>query len=427
MLESVAESIRKPVEDFFGGASFGLFRGEAAPDRNAQGDNLLVKNFTTEAGTYHLVLERRPLPFTATEQALAHELTEVLPIFIANRTSKTELVYFRTALFSSFLDVSVCRYLSHNRQRTYWSIQKLLQLLKNLSFQRYEGAPATSGVIVYRNRLEDFRIASSLADCLRHDFDPAIGISADFFKNPLTYRLVNGLGTYYMCNINLRSTGMIKFMNYGYRDAVERLSHRDILSLIDKAGKGAFATTITLASELEVMTCPDNLFVWKKGNWSLFAPDVFRGFLRGRLAPKELEALITTVYSLSKLRLGTLILIADENVLTSGNLQKGAVGGKDDLAQLIIGFFKSRTISSLKHSGELINILSADGLSLFNKDGELIDAGIIINTCTTPSLVTGGGRTTAAIAASMFGKVIKVSEDGPITLHEHGECVYRFG
>ena len=108
-------------------------------------------------------------------------------------------------------------------------------------------------------------------------------------------------------------------------------------------------------------------------------------------------------------------------------MQKGTAGGKGILSQLIISYFKDKTISNLKHSGELINILSSDGMTLFNKEGELIDTGIIINTCTTPGLVTGGGRTTAATAASLFGKVIKVSEDGPIELYESGKCIYRFG
>jgi hypothetical protein len=66
-------------------------------------------------------------------------------------------------------------------------------------------------------------------------------------------------------------------------------------------------------------------------------------------------------------------------------------------------------------------------MTLFNKEGVLTDAGIIINTCTTPGLVIGGGRTTAATAASLYGKVIKVSEDGPVELYECGKCVYRFG
>jgi hypothetical protein len=185
--------------------------------------------------------------------------------------------------------------------------------------------------------------------------------------------------------------------------------------------------TITHHSELEVMTSPDNLFVWRKGSWSLFDPDIFRFFLSGHLEPNQLEALIMTVYVLSKLRLGALVLISGDDVLNTGDLQKGSVGGKDVISQLIVGFFKRKTISSLKHSGELISILSSDGMTLFNDGGELVDAGIILNTCTTPGVATGGGRTTAAIAASFFGKVIKVSEDGPIELFENGACLYRFG
>ena len=314
-----------------------------------------------------------------------------------------------------------------DRHRAFWTIQKLLQILKHLSCQRYEGKPATSGFIVYRNQADEFNVACSMSDCLRHEFEPAIGISVNIFKSPLTYLLVNGLGTYYACNINMKATGMIKFMNYGNRDTIERLGRRDTLSLLNKAGEGAFAVSITPASELEVMSCPDNIFVWRKGSWSLFDPDIFRSFLSGHLDAKEAEALIMTVYALSKLRLGTIVLIAGENVLVSGDLQKGTTSGKDSLSQVLINFFRSKTISGLKHSGELISILSSDGMTMFNKDGELVDAGIIINTCTTPGLVTGGGRTTAATAASMHGKVIKVSEDGPIELYDRGQCVYRFG
>lgn len=421
------ESISKIVEDFFGGATFSLAKGKTMPRVAEQGDKVLVKRITTELVTYHFVLKRSGLPFTDTERKIADEVAEAFRIFFTNRKKGTDIIYFRTVLFSSLLDISKSRYLSSNRQRDFWSIQKMLQILKNLSFQKYEGKPATTGFIVYRNQIEEFNVACSMSDCLRLDFNPDIRISANFFKSLSTYLLVNGLGTYYACNINMQATGMIKFMNYGNRDAIERLSMRDTLSLLNKAGEGAFAASITPASELEVLTCPDNIFVWRKGNWSLYDPDIFRSFLSGHLHAKEMESLIATVYSLSKLRLGAIVLIANENVLVSGNLQKGTASGKDYLSQLIISFFKDKTISDLKHSGELISILSSDGMTLFNKEGVLIDAGIIVNTCTTPGLVTGGGRTTAATAASLYGKVIKVSEDGPAELYESGNCVYRFG
>jgi hypothetical protein len=423
----ISESIRNTIESFFGGAAFVLVKGNTRPRTAENGDHLLVGRIAGGPDDYHFVLQRSGLPFTQTEKRVAGEIANAFHILLTNGKRDGDIVYFRTALLSSLMDVSVYRHLRFNRHRAFWSIQKLLHILKNLSYQRYEGTPATSGFIVYRAGLENFQVACSMSDCLRYDFDPPVGVSANFFGNPLAYRLVNGLGTFYACNINLQATGMVKFMNYGNRDAVDRLSHRDILSLIKRAGDGAFAAGITHASELEVITCPDTFIIWRKGVWSLFDPDVYRSFLAGHLEAREAEALITTVYSLSKLRLGTIILVSGDDVLDAGNLKKGAVAGRDLLSQLIVGFHRQKTITNLKHSGELISILSSDGLTLFNKQGKLVDAGIIINTCTTPYLVTGGGRTTAATAASLFGKVIKVSEDGPIELYERGRCVYRFG
>ncbi len=427
MPKRISESIRNSIEAFFGGASFALFRGDPPPGAAESGETELVEIIAVEPDNYHFILKRSGLPFSETEKRFAKELADAFRIFFASGKKHNDIAYFRTALLSSLMDVTIYRYLRFDRHRAFWSIQKLLQILKDLSYQRYEGTPATSGFIVYRNQLGKFQEACSISDCLKYDFNPGIGVSPRFFKNPLTYRLVNGLGTFYACNINLKTTGMVKFMNYGNRDAVDRLCHRDTFSLIKRAGEGAFAAGITHASELEVMTSPDKILVWRKGFWSLFDPDIYRGFLAGHLDARELESLMATLYSLSKLRLGTIILISGEGVLNGGDLRKGAVGGRDILSQLILSFHRQKTISDLKHSGELISILSSDGLTLFNMEGRLVDSGIIINTCTTPGLVTGGGRTTAATAASLFGKVIKVSEDGPVELYERGNCVYRFG
>jgi len=35
-----------------------------------------------------------------------------------------------------------------------------------------------------------------------------------------------------------------------------------------------------------------------------------------------------------------------------------------------------------------------------------------------------GGRTTAAIAASRFGSVLKISEDGLISFFQNGKCIW---
>lgn len=75
-----------------------------------------------------------------------------------------------------------------------------------------------------------------------------------------------------------------------------------------------------------------------------------------------------------------------------------------------------------------MRILSADGLTIFDSKGILIETGFITNTSAIKrDDVTGGGRTTAAVASSIYGKVIKVSEDGPIEFYEGERRVYKFG
>jgi hypothetical protein len=75
------ESIKKIVEDFFGGATFFLVKGKAMPCETLQGVNVLVKRITTELDTYHFVLKRSGLPFTDTERKIADEVAEAFGIF----------------------------------------------------------------------------------------------------------------------------------------------------------------------------------------------------------------------------------------------------------------------------------------------------------------------------------------------------------
>jgi hypothetical protein len=42
----------------------------------------------------------------------------------------------------------------------------------------------------------------------------------------------------------------------------------------------------------------------------------------------------------------------------------------------------------------------------------------------TPDEVVEGSRTAAAMAASQFGSVLKVSEDGRLSFYKNGHCVW---
>ncbi|WP_243372469.1 hypothetical protein [Geotalea sp. SG265] len=423
----VFETIRSGIEAFYGGAAASIIKYDELARSQGGGRFTFARRIRTEGGDFAFFLRRSDIPFSDAERRFGVELASAFQVLYNGFKRNGHEAHYRTALLSSLMDIAIARYLRNEHHRAFWSIQRLIQLLKNLSYRRNEGVPATTGFVIYRKRLQVFRDACSGLDFSWNVFKPNLSITPEFFATPLTYRLVDGMGTYFTSNINMRVTGMIKFDSYGHCDAVERLYHANTFNLLQRAGRGAFAVDINFSSELEVMICPDKLFVWRRGSWSLFDPDVYKYFFGGSMDERELELLIMTLYSLSKIRHGTLVLVCDREKRFLDSLKKGSVGGHDSLSSMLINQVKDMKVSDLKNSGQLVRILSSDGLTVFNERGELLDTGLIIDTSMTPDLITGGGRTTAASAASLLGKVVKVSEDGPIQLYEKGKLVYMFG
>ena len=270
MLEKAFEAIRTGIEAFYGGATASVVKYDELCKAEIKGSSAFAKKIRTDVGDFAFLLKRPDIPFTETERQFGGELASAFQVLFNGFKKNGHGAHYRTALLSSLMDITIAQYLRHEHHRAFWSIQRLIQLLKNLSYQRTEGIPATTGFIIYRKQLQNFRDACSSHQFSWNVFKPNISIAPEFFASPLTYRLVDGMGTYFTSNINMRVTGMIKFDNYGHCDAVDRLYHRNTFSLLKKAGKGAFAVGINVSSELEVMTCPDKLFVWRKGNWSLF-------------------------------------------------------------------------------------------------------------------------------------------------------------
>jgi hypothetical protein len=220
--------------------------------------------------------------------------------------------------------------------------------------------------------------------------------------------------------------GTIRTNAPGPRDSIDQLANRETLSLLGNAGGGAFAVYVNSASEVEVVLDSDKLLLWRKGYWSIYDPDIMREFLNGKLEKRSIDHLVWSIYALSKARHGTVVLVADDQTDLDA-LRKGSVGGRDPLSRALIRHVRGTKIGALKRSGELSRILSSDGMTVINRKGELLDTGVIIDTSGVGDLVTGGGRTTAATAASHYGRVLKVSEDGPVDLYRDGQSLYRFG
>lgn len=87
----------------------------------------------------------------------------------------------------------------------------------------------------------------------------------------------------------------------------------------------------------------------------------------------------------------------------------------------VLHLLEGRTVTDLDLS-VLSTLASLDGAIVVDRDGRLLAAGAILRHPPSAQLEIGGiiegARTTAAMAASKFGPVLKVSEDGEITFFD---------
>ncbi len=87
----------------------------------------------------------------------------------------------------------------------------------------------------------------------------------------------------------------------------------------------------------------------------------------------------------------------------------------------ILHLLEGRTATDLDPS-VLSTLASLDGAIVVDREGQLLAAGAILRHPPSQELEQGGfiegARTTAAMAASKFGPVLKVSEDGEITFYD---------
>lgn len=418
------EAIKDNIGAFLGGAEVNLAE---SGDELAGQEGGISETILLEDKPYTFTARRPAIPFTRTERDFCLELLTAFAAMYGGFRQEGYAAHFRTALLASIMDITVARSLRGDHRKGFWPIQQLIQLLKNLSYQRYEGKPATTGFLVHRTTPQNLAEVMDERGHIHMGLQPHHDISADFFANPLTYRFIDGTNLFFVANIRMEVTGVLRTATTHTLTDVERLTQREMFSLVRRTGTSAFAITVNEASEIEALLSPAKILIRRKGNWAIFDPDLFRAFLAGSLEGDAADDLIWTVYALSKSRHGTVILIHDGGEVPLSLLKKGSVGGDDPVGHLLIGWLQGRSIGELKQTGALLRLLSADGMTVFGRDARLLETGFIIDTSHARKVVTGGGRSTAASAASYFGKVIKVSQDGPVELYHYGHVVYRFG
>jgi len=155
---TVFDAIRGNISSFLGGAAVDLLPVAAAASNPESG---IREIFSIENSDYLFSADRASISFTFAEKAFCRELLTAFAGLYSGFNLEGYAAHFRTALLASIMDITVARSLRGDHSKGFWPIQQLIQLLKDLSYQRYEGKPASPHFLSFRQHFLEHRNAAN--------------------------------------------------------------------------------------------------------------------------------------------------------------------------------------------------------------------------------------------------------------------------
>ncbi len=314
-------------------------------------------------------------------------------------------------------------------------IASVIELLRVAALSSYENRIISTGVLLLSSREDPCRPSA------------AVKAAAPSYSESLTsirsfYRLADGVSTVFLANSEGQLLDIIDVERWGrtaggtppppvtcasrYRSharATQRHGHvcailspsREIKIFADGVEMFAFR-----GAEWHLLDLQAKYRIWSEavGNETL-ALRLFQ--LALDLADLREGALFVVVRTPADI--GELVTSGDRLDLPMASPSTPDMPSRRDLLHLLEG----RSVTELDAS-VLAALASLDGATVVTRDGQLLAAGAILRHLPADDLANGGeivegARTSAALSASRFGPVLKVSEDGNITFFD-GERVW---
>jgi len=435
--------LQAALRRFFDRAAFTLEPVLAGPDdhrltvTSSEGDGVLTIRWF---GTLCILHAPSRCPFSAHEIRLARAIGAVLEaryraIFSPHMMAE-ERELFRGALedryIGAFLDGG--RHIEGG-DRLADIVAGALEVLRVAALSTYENRPISTGVLLLGRSYTPRQPAAGLPERphVPHSFAAALTAIRSF------YRLADGVHTLFLVS---RSGALVDII-----DAARwaREANPDATLAVPCGTTYAAHALATLngqdvcvvlspSQEMKVFAEGAPLFTFHNANWHLL--DVQAKYEQWSAAvghPALADRLFQTALDLADLREGALFVVLRDAERSVGELV--APGDRLDTLQVradvvspsrrdLLYLLAGRSVTDLDPS-VLGALASLDGAIVVDPAGRLLAAGAILRhpPSVEVSWLVEGARTTAAIAASRFGPVLKVSEDGIITFFD-GERVW---
>lgn len=188
--------------------------------------------------------------------------------------------------------------------------------------------------------------------------------------------------------------------------------------------------------EIKIYSDGVPVFRFIDGKWRLVDARHRYALWKKAIGNAELaERLFAVALNLTESRRGALFVVLDDResaplLVSQPDLLENVHDGADD------GVTSKDQLHYLLHDKSVLdvpptvleNIARIDGAVVLCPDANLLAFGAILHHHSTEEALNRtveGGRTTAAIAASRYGTVLKISEDGVISMYRGGQCLWE--
>jgi hypothetical protein len=411
--------------------------GRLAIEPSANPAALIVRWFGTR---YTLRVPGRWV-FTAHEVRLAQAIGAVLaarfrailnPHVIAERDD-----LFRGAIedryVSAFLDPR--GYAIETREARADRVASIIELLRVAALSSYENRPISTGILLLGTFEDPCRPGVPLPDRA-----PAYTESLTTIKS--FFRLADGVRTVFLANSEGRLLDLIDIERWGNQACRNQILQVPCAKAFQPHARatlqhGHICAVLSPSREIKVFAEGAELFTFRGASWHLldlqakyrlWAEAVGEDALAMRIFQTALdmadfrEGALFVVARDAQTAVTQLVAPADRLDSPQATTPGGSMPSRRDLLHLLEG----RSITDLDPN-VLAALASLDGAIVMDRSGRLLAAGAILRHPPTGESEHGGviegARTTAALAASRFGPVLKVSEDGIITFFD-GERVW---
>ncbi len=314
-------------------------------------------------------------------------------------------------------------------------IASIIELLRVAALSSYENRPISTGVLML----------STADDPCRPGRIP--GATAPSYSKQLTaiksfHRLADGVNTVFLANSDCRLLDVVDIERW----ATHACRHQVLQVPCAKAYQaharatlvaGHVCAVLSPSREIKIFAEGAEVFAFRGAAWHLLDLQAKFRLWADAVGDDGLALrLFQTALDLADAREGALFLVAREpeaavsqlvapsdrlDVPISDILNQTGMPSRRELLHLLEG----RSVTDLDPS-VLAALASLDGATVVDRSSRLLAAGAILRHAPVEDPrggVVEGARTTAALAASRFGPVLKVSEDGVITFFD-GERVW---